>query len=37
MGGVFWIVEDELKAFDLSEEPVVHYDGSDHYKCYLDR
>lgn len=25
-----------VKAFDLQETPAVHYDGSDHYKCYLD-
>ena len=30
-------VEQIVRAFDLSEEPIVHYDGSDHYKCYLDR
>jgi len=26
-----------MEAFGLSEEPVIKYDGSDHYKCYLDR
>ena len=26
-----------MQAFDLKEEPIVHIDGSDHYKCYLDR
>ena len=26
-----------VKAFGLTEEPVVKYDGSEHYKCYLDR
>lgn len=25
------------KAFCLSEKPLIHYDGSEHYKCYLDR
>ncbi|MCR5615386.1 MAG: hypothetical protein K6F45_04400 [Saccharofermentans sp.] len=25
------------KVFGLSEAPVVHIDGSEHYKCYLDR
>ncbi len=26
-----------MEAFDLSEMPKVHYDGSKHYKCYLDK
>lgn len=34
------IGEDTLKeimsAFCLAEIPKVHYDGSEHYKCYLD-
>ena len=25
------------KAFDLKEDLIIRYDGSDHYKCYLDR
>ena len=25
------------EAFGLSETPVVHYDGSTHYRCHLDR
>lgn len=25
------------KAFRLTETPLIHYDGSEHYKCYLDR
>lgn len=25
-----------MEAFDLTDEPRVHYDGSEHYKCYLD-
>ena len=24
-------------AFELREAPIIHYDGSEHYKCYLDR
>lgn len=24
-------------AFGLREDPIVRYDGSNHYKCYLDR
>ncbi len=29
---------DEIKrAFELNEEPVIRYDHSEHYKCYLDR
>ena len=35
------IGEDAIKlimaAFELQEAPVIHYDGSEHYKCYLDR
>lgn len=28
----------EIKiAFGLTDDPVIHYDGSEHYKCYLDR
>lgn len=30
-----WIPEIKA-AFSLTEEPVVHYDGSRHYRCYLD-
>ena len=26
-----------MKAFNLSDTPQIHYDGSEHYKCYLDR
>ena len=24
-------------AFDLKADPIIRYDGSEHYKCYLDR
>ena len=28
----------EIKiVFVLTDDPVIHYDGSEHYKCYLDR
>lgn len=28
----------EIKiAFGLTKDPLIHYDGSEHYKCYLDR
>ncbi len=30
-------IPDIMKSFGLSEEPRIHYDGSEHYKCYLDR
>lgn len=30
-------IEQIKKAFDLTEDPVIKYDGSDHYRCYLDR
>jgi len=30
-------VEQIVKAFGLAEDPIIRYDGSDHYKCYLDR
>ena len=30
-------VEQITKAFELKEDPIVKYDGSEHYKCYLDR
>ena len=30
-------IEQIMQAFDLQERPVIHYDGSEHYKCYLDR
>ena len=26
-----------IEKFGLSEEPKVHYDGSEHYKSYIDR
>ena len=26
-----------MEAFELDEAPRIHYDGSDHYKCYIDR
>ena len=26
-----------MDAFELTDEPKVDYDGSKHYKCYLDR
>lgn len=25
-----------IEAFGLNEKPMIHYDGSEHYKCYLD-
>lgn len=30
-------VELIMAAFELQEAPLIHYDGSEHYKCYLDR
>ena len=30
-------VEQIMGAFGLTEVPRIHYDGSEHYKCYLDR
>lgn len=30
-------IEMIMEAFDLQENPKVHYDGSEHYKCHLDR
>lgn len=30
-------VEQIAKAFELTDEPIVKYDCSEHYKCYLDR
>ena len=30
-------VEQIMTAFKLTEYPVIHFDGSEHYKCYLDR
>ena len=30
-------VEQIVKAFELTEKPIVKYDGSEHYKCYWDR
>ena len=29
-------VEQIKQVFELTEEPVIKYDGSDHYRCYLD-
>ena len=26
-----------MDAFGLTEPPKVHFDGSEHYKCYIDR
>ena len=26
-----------MQAFGLREMPMIHYDGSEHYQCYLDR
>ena len=26
-----------MERFDLSEVPKIHCDGSEHYKCYLDK
>ncbi len=26
-----------MECFALKENPKVHYDGSEHYKCYMDR
>ena len=25
-----------MQAFGLTERPTMHYDGSEHYRCYLD-
>ncbi len=30
-------IERIMLAFDLQEPPIIHYDESEHYKCYLDR
>ena len=30
-------VEEIEEAFQLTEKPLIRYDGSEHYKCYLDR
>ena len=30
-------VEEIEEAFRLAEKPLIRYDGSQHYKCYLDR
>ena len=30
-------IESIMLAFNLKEIPKIHYDGSEHYKCYLDR
>ena len=30
-------VEQIVKAFELTDEPIIRYDYSNHYKCYLDR
>ena len=29
-------IPDIMKGFGLSEEPMIHYDGSKHYKCHMD-
>ena len=29
-------LSDIMKRFELEEIPLVHYDGSDHYKCWMD-
>lgn len=26
-----------MECFGLTEFPIIHYDGSEHYKCYLDK
>lgn len=26
-----------MECFGLTERPIIHYDGSDHYKSYIDR
>ena len=26
-----------MQAFEITEIPRIHYDGSEHYKCYIDR
>lgn len=31
------VVERVLKIFHITEYPRIHYDGSEHYKCHLDR
>ena len=30
-------VEQIVMTFGLTEDPIVRYDGSEHYKCYLDQ
>ena len=30
-------IKEIMAAFELDEEPLIDIDGSDHYKCYLDR
>ena len=25
-----------MEQFGLNDKPIIHYDGSKHYKCYLD-
>ena len=30
------VIEHIIAAFDISEKPTVHYDGSSHYLCHLD-
>jgi hypothetical protein len=31
------VIELIMAAFELQEAPLIHYDGSEHYKCYWDR
>ena len=31
------VIERIILAFELKEVPIIHYDGSEHYKCFLDR
>lgn len=31
------LIFDIKKAFGITTEPVIRYDYSEHYKCYLDR
>lgn len=30
------VIPQIMEAFGLAERPTIHYDGSGHYRCYLD-
>lgn len=30
------VIGEIMEAFDIREYPMIHYDGSKHYKCHLD-